>query len=273
MSDPTASLNETLTFIRQVAAEAGAAILEIAADDGIEYKHDDSPITRADLASNEVILARLRERFPDDAILSEESPDDPRRATQRRVWIIDPIDGTRDFIAQTGDYAVHIGLAIDGRPVLGVVHQPQTGETRFAVEGGGAFTERGGVITPLKVSTTDDLAALRVGVSRQYLPENVQGFLSEAALSARVQHIGASIKMMALAAGELELCVWLHGKEKLWDTCAPEIIVKEAGGIFTDIDGQSFTYDVADVHHRRGVVVSNNACHAELLKQLRPWFA
>src|SRR4029450_4911384 len=102
---------------------------------------DSSPVTAADEAANVCLIEKIGGAFPEDAILSEESPDDESRLGKRRVWIVDPLDGTRDFLAQTGDFCVLIGLTIDGVPVLGVAYQPVKDALYFARRGQGAFGE------------------------------------------------------------------------------------------------------------------------------------
>ena len=112
----------------EIARRAGAAVLELYAKQiHVEYKHAKEPVTEADLASNEVIVSALRASFPDDAILSEEAKDSDERLAASRVWVIDPIDGTKEYIDRNGQFAIMIGLAVDGEAVVGVVFQPVTG--------------------------------------------------------------------------------------------------------------------------------------------------
>ena len=120
------SLDRELEVARAAAREAGAAIMRFYGNAELEIhsKPDLSPVTAADEAANEVLIKAIHGAFPEDALLSEESPDDESRLSKPRVWIVDPLDGTRDFLAQTGDFCVLVGLAIDGAPVLGVAYQP-----------------------------------------------------------------------------------------------------------------------------------------------------
>ena len=240
----------------------------------VETKADRSPVTEADRAANARIVELLRAAFPDDAILSEEAPDDAARLARRRVWIVDPLDGTRDFVARTGQFAVHVGLAIDGAAVVGAVYQPVPDAMYAAAAGGGAWkTAAGGARTRLRVSAVGELGELRVGTSRLNAAGRLARFLAEAGLAARAVPMGASTKHMAMAEGALEACINLSPGEQEWDTCAPEVVIREAGGAFTDGDGRPFRYYGPDLGHYRGSIASNGACHAMLVALLRPHLA
>ena len=238
----------------------------------VDTKADDSPVTVADREANDAIVATLRAAFPDDALLSEESPDDQGRLVRSRVWIVDPLDGTRDFVARTGDFCVHVALAVAGTPRVGVVHHPVSGATYAAIEGGGAFVERDGARAPLRVATVAAAADVRLGVSRLNVGEGLRRALGETGLAGRAVAIGASVKLMAVAQGTLDAVVSFTPAEREWDTCAPEVIVREAGGAYTDLDGHPLRYNQPDTARRRGSLVSNGACHAALLGLLRPFF-
>ena len=256
------------------AQEAGRIILGHYGAGGVavETKPDDSPVTIADRQANDAIVQLLRATFPDDAILSEETPDDQARLGRSRVWIVDPLDGTRDFVARTGDFCVHVALAVDGIPTVGVVHQPVADATFQAVRGQGAVVDQAGARTPLRVSPTATAAEVRVGVSRLNISADLRQALAASGLDRRAVAIGASVKLMAVARGTLDAVVSFTAAEREWDTCAPEVIVREAGGRYTDLDGGPLRYNQPDTARRRGTLVTNGACHAELLAALGPAF-
>jgi len=267
-------LHAELAVAVQAARDAGAVILRhygsIAAE--AAAKPDGTPITRADLEANDLLVAALRAAFPDDGLLSEESVDDGGRLGRRRVWIVDPLDGTRDFVEHTGDFAVHVGLAIDGEPALGVVHQPTTGLTLTGVAGRGAAALVGGAAVPVRGSSVAPLERLRVGVSRTASDPPLARFVAAAeAARLTVVRMGASVKFMALAEGRLDAVVCLNDREREWDTCAPEAVLREAGCRITDLCGAPFRYNQPDVRHLRGSLASNGHCHADLLELARPF--
>lgn len=235
-------------------------------------KADDSPVTAADLEANDAILALLEARFPADSILSEETTDDRTRLGQARVWIVDPLDGTRDFVARTGDFAVHVGLSVDGRPAVGAVYQPVGDRLFWATRGTGAFVRDRAGERRLQVSGRADLGAARVAVTRLAATDGLARFLEATGLAARAENIGASIKMMALAEGRCEVSICLHGREKEWDTCAPEIIVTEAGGRVTDLDRAPFAYNRIAVAHARGILMTNGLLHETIATLAQPYF-
>lgn len=230
-------------------------------------KSDGSPVTDADLEANQILLEELRATFPDDAILSEEGGSSDDRLDKSRVWIIDPLDGTRDFVRRSGDFSVHVGLAIDGAAVVGAVYQPVTGRTFSAAAGGGAFCDD----APIAVSTADQLDDFRLATTRFAPATKLTSFIEDVWSPRVIERVGASVKMMSVASSELEVALWLTDREMEWDTCAPDVIIREAGGAITDLDGQPFRYNRPDPKHLRGVLVSNGRRHAELLELARPY--
>ena len=266
-----------LDAAERAARLGGAAILrhyQRGADVRIDIKPDQSPVTEADIEANGVIVDSLRAAFPDDGILSEELPDGEQRFGKRRVWIIDPLDGTRDFVARTDQFCVHVGLAVDGVAVVGAVFQPVAGRLYSARAGSGAHVDDGDGKPPavLRASRVADIAEMRVGVSRLNATGRLGACLAATGLGGRAVAMGASVKYNALARGELDLVINLSPGEQEWDTCAPEVVIREAGGTITDGDGRPFRYNQRDTAHRRGSLASNGVIHAALLEQLRPHF-
>jgi len=266
------SYEKELAVARAVAREAGAIIMGHYArpDIDVSTKADKSPVTAADLEANTHITRRLAAVFPDDAILTEETPDDGARLSKRRVWIIDPLDGTRDFVARTGDFCVHLGFAVDAEAVLGVVYQPTVESLAFAVRGGGAFEERGGQTRRLAASTLSAPGEIRIGVSRLNLDEGLGKCLAAAGMVDRAVRLGASVKHIALARGDLDAVLNLSPSEQEWDTCAPEVIMREAGCTVTNGDGVPFRYNQPDLYRPRGSAASNGHCHSLVLRVMAP---
>lgn len=158
-------------FICQLAIEAGRRILSSTSQPSrmVSYKPDGEPVTDADRAINTFLVTELQRRFPDDLVVSEEAEDDDarRRATAHRVWFVDPIDGTREFIAGNGEFSVMVGLCVEGCPVMGVVHQPTTGKTWYA-NAQGAWLAQGNTCQPLRVSSVNCIHDMTLAVSRSH---------------------------------------------------------------------------------------------------------
>ncbi|HVK86975.1 MAG TPA: 3'(2'),5'-bisphosphate nucleotidase CysQ [Kofleriaceae bacterium] len=255
--------------VAEVAARAAGELVAryyAAGPIAVEHKADASPVTAADRDANAAILEVLRAAFPGDAILSEESPDDGARLSATRVWIVDPLDGTRDFVKRTDDFAVHVGLAVDGEAVVGAVYLPVTRALFAAARGAGAWCEQGGARSALRVAP--DRGDLRVGISRHHLSERLRAALDAGGIVDR-RPIGASVKHMRVAAGELDAVINLSSGELEWDTCAPEVVLREAGGSYTDGDGAPFRYNQPDPEHHRGSIASSGASHARLVDLVR----
>ncbi len=258
-----------LSVARRAARAAGLAIRRRydEAATTTRDKDDGSPVTDADLEANQILLDELRAAFPDDAILSEEGGSSNDRLHSSRVWIIDPLDGTRDFVGRSGDFSVHVGLAVDGEAVVGAVYLPVTERTFWAAAGGGAFCDGAAIA----VSTTDRLASFRLATTRFAPAAELTAFIDDVWAPRAIERVGASVKMMSVASGDLEVALWLTDREQEWDTCAPEVIIREAGGTITDLDGRPLRYNRPDPRHPRGVLVSNGRLHAELLELARPY--
>lgn len=259
----------------EVAREAGAAILDLYQGPlDIQQKtgaDDREPVTEADTLANEIIVQRLGREFPDDGILAEESVDTVRRLNKSRVWMIDPLDGTNGFIDGNGDFAVQIGLTEDGQCVLGVVYQPLTDVLYRAVRGGGAWIERPGS-EPEKARVSDhvDISAMRLAASRSHRSPRMDIVIEAFSLKEEVRRGSVGIKVGLIVEQQCDLYVHLSPRTKQWDTCAPEIILQEAGGTITDLFGLPLKYNKAEVQNRNGIVASNGAAHAQIIESLAP---
>ncbi len=272
---PIHAFQRELTAAEEAARRAGEVLLHhyrAAQGPSVETKADGSPVSQADLAANAAIETTIRGAFPDDAWLSEESADDSARLTARRVWIIDPLDGTRGFLARTDDFAVHVALAIEGLPTVAVVYHPVQDTLYRAVLGQGAFREGRDGVQRLRTSQRTRIEEFRIGISRHLAPPALLAWLAREGLEAGVLRSGASIKYTALARGDLDAVVTATFGEKEWDSCAPELIIHEAGGRVSDADGARLRYNQPDVGRPRGVVSSNGACHGDLLARLAVLF-
>jgi 3'(2'), 5'-bisphosphate nucleotidase len=235
-------------------------------------KSGDSPVTSADLAANRCILDGLQSVLgtTEFAYLSEETyanqpPEE--RLGKPWVWIIDPLDGTKDFIQGTGEYASHIALAYNGRPVVAVVSCPGQGLLYSAVQGQGTFVEtKDGEKRRLQVSTKADPQELVLLTSRNHRSGPMEQLITQ--LPHHSQKAVGSIggKLAAIAEQQADLYLTVSGKSapKDWDFAAPDLILTEAGGQVTGFDGQPLVYNKADVSLWGGILASNGPCHGEL---------
>jgi 3'(2'), 5'-bisphosphate nucleotidase len=262
----------------ELAREAGAAILDLYEGPlDIEQKagaEDREPVTQADKLANEIIVQRLRSEFPEDGILAEESIDTVHRLDKSRVWMIDPLDGTTGFIEGNGDFAVQIGLTENGKCVLGVVYQPLTGVLYRAVRDGGTWIERP-EYEPEQAHVSDqkELSMMRLAASRSHRSRRMNKVVEAFGLKDEVLRGSVGIKVGLLVEQQCDLYVHLSPRTKQWDTCAPEIILREAGGCLTDLFGRTLSYNKADVQNRNGVVASNGAAHEIIIESLSPLLA
>lgn len=260
----------------ELAQRAGEAVLthyegDIIAESKIGVDKFDEPVTAADREASRLIVEGLQEHFPDDAILSEEEFDDSaHRLNKDRVWIIDPIDGTSGFIKKDGDFAVQIGLAVEGEPVAGIVLLPFHEVTYFAAKGGGAFRMDATETSQLRTSDIDDYSQMQMAVSRNHRSPKINTILAEFGVKGEMQRGSVGLKIGLIAEQTCDIYIHLSPRTKLWDTCAPQIILEEAGGRLTDLWGTTYRYDVGDVQNWGGIVASNGTIHDETIERLQP---
>ena len=277
LAKPT-SYDRELRLAVELAREAGAAILELY-DRPIEVlqKFDldlREPVTLADRIANELIVDAIHRQFPEDGILAEESVDTKRRLGKRRVWMIDPLDGTNGFIDGNGDFAVQIGLAEDAEAVLGVVYQPLTDLLYRAVRGQGTWIERPNAeAKQTRVSERSELSLMCLAASRSHRSPRMDRVVKAFGVKQEVQRGSVGIKVGLIIEQQCDLYVHLSPRTKQWDTCAPQIILKEAGGAFSDLFGNPITYNSAEVQHRNGLVATNGVAHASVVSALAPLLA
>lgn len=267
-----------LRIALELAREAGAAILDLYQGPlDIQQKSDADdrePVTQADKLANEIIVARLQREFPEDGILAEESIDTAHRLDKPRVWMIDPLDGTVGFIDGNGDFAVQIGLTENGECVLGVVYQPLTGVMYRAISGGGAWVERPDCVpVQARVSDHTEVSTMRLAASRSHRSPRMNKVVQAFGLQDEVLRGSVGIKVGLIMEQQCDIYVHLSPRTKQWDTCAPEVILREAGGSITDLFGRPLRYNHADVQNRNGVVASNGISHNLIVESLQPLLA
>ncbi len=249
------SLNRELNIAKELAIKAGKHILNIY--NGlitVKYKEDKSPLTEADKQSNEIIVSKLKEEFQNHAILSEESKDDKSRLNNDWCWIIDPLDGTKEFIKRNGEFTVNIALTYKHKVVLGVIYVPVTDELYYATKNQGAFYEKDGEIKKLQVS--DKKENLRLVMSRSHPSDKLKELIDRNDIK-NVKRAGSSLKGCLIAKGDAEV-YYRFGPTMEWDTAAMECIVKEAGGVFRQMDDTEMIYNRENSLNDKGFYILNN---------------
>ncbi|MDF2699100.1 MAG: inositol monophosphatase [Haloplasmataceae bacterium] len=242
---------------KKVAITAGKAIMEIYHNDfTVDYKDDFSPVTKADLLADNIILTKLKEAFPNHAFLSEESADDLSRLDNDYCFIIDPIDGTTEFISKSGEFTVNIGLAYKHEMVMGVIYVPVLDELYYAEKGKGAYKVKDRVYTKLNVSKRT--GKIRVAESRAHKTKSLSKLYEENVSNIeKVYEVGSTLKGCYLASGILDAFYKFGLGTKEWDVAAMAIIVEEAGGIFNELNHNKMLFNKADVRNVNGYYVIN----------------
>lgn len=235
---------QTLTQLVDISRRAGLAIMQwYEGDMGITHKSDDSPLTKADLASHHVIVAELERLWPEIPVLSEESADIPweTRQTWRQYWLVDPLDGTKEFINRNGEFTVNIALIRDHQPVLGVVHVPVTDVSYFGAKGEGAWRQQAAeAAQPMAIRQPAANPAVIVGSRSHANPELAQQL--EALGPHELISMGSSLKFCRVAEGLADFYPRL-GPTCEWDTGAAHAVVEAAGGQVVKIDGAPLDYN------------------------------
>ncbi|MBX6365769.1 MAG: 3'(2'),5'-bisphosphate nucleotidase CysQ [Gemmatimonadetes bacterium] len=258
-----------------VALESFGAAMEVT------FKSPDQPVTAADLGANAVLHERLLGERPEYGWLSEETADDRSRLSRRRVWVVDPIDGTRSFVAGDPEFAISIGLAEDGVAVVGVVHNPAAGELYWAVRGGGAWkadldaAARGAARQTGADAEGEALPpARRIHVRRERAADGrvllasrtelKHGEFDPFAEDWRLTPLGSTAYKLAKVAEGAGDAFLSRGPKSEWDVCAGGLLVAEAGGIATDLLGEPLRYNRPDPAVY-GILATNGELHGELL--------
>ena len=224
-----------------------AAILRVYHQEfAVEHKHDESPLTAADLASHRIIVQRLGELDPQLPVLSEEGADIPF-ATRRQwqdYWLIDPLDGTREFVKRNGEFTVNIARVRNGRPVLGVVHVPVSGISYLGQVDRGAWkVAADGKVSAIRVAARRHARA-RVAGSRSHAGDSLKRFLARLG-DHEIVSMGSSLKLCLVAEGSADIYPRL-GPTSEWDTAAAQAVVEAAGGSVTDTDLRPLRYNTKE---------------------------
>ena len=260
----------------ELARAAGAVLLRhyhspFLVEQKVNALQEMEEVTAADREANDLIVQRLSEEFPDDGILAEESKDTERRLEKQRVWLIDPMDGTKNFVQRDGDFAVQIGLAISGESVLGAVYQPVRDLLYYAAKGSGAWIE-GGTANPERMSVSSKVnpREMILASSRSHRSPRMERVVNLFGFKQEVRRGSVGVKIGLITEQQADVYLHLSPSTKQWDTCAPEIILHESGGRLTDLFGEPLRYNGVRIDNRNGIVATNGAVHELVIERLQP---
>lgn len=253
-------LTELTLAVEKIAREAGGEIKRIYEQGKFETftKDDESPVTSADYAANEIIVSALQMLTPNIPIISEESDEEAikDRRNWPQYWLIDPLDGTQEFVAGSGDFAVAIALVVNHMPTIGVIYAPIHDRCYFAIKGEGAFRRDSDGLSPIQVDKTTR-ETVRIAVSLRQAKALVESRLSESFCYEYIAMGSATLKACLVAQGGADVYMRI-GPTGEWDTGAAQCIVAEAGGDIYDLSINRLTYNERDTLANPNFVVCGN---------------
>ena len=253
-------------FLGLKAAEAGGKkILEVYNTKFFfEIKEDGGPVTSADILSQKAIKEILDNSGY--CALSEECAAGESKIRSKKMWIVDPLDGTSDFVDKTGEFAVLIGLVEDGIPCLGIIHQPVAGLYWVAEKGMGAYKSEGDNWEKISVNKIRDFSTALAVMSKHHFSEREREFLKYLGIKEFIQKGSCGLKAAEIACGNAELYFTFTDKIHEWDTAAAHCLIEEAGGRISDTQGAGLSYDKKTTNHPHGVLITNGFVHDEIVR-------
>lgn len=252
-----------------LARKAGRVIMDIYQKDfSVSYKGANDPVTEADQLANNLIVEGLAAAFPDDLIVAEESPLPTNCQPKGRIWYVDPLDGTKEFIAKNGEFSIMIGLTLDAKTQLGIVYRPTEDQLFVGITDKEAWVEDKGTRRPLKATQAKSQSALTLVASRSHRSPKLSPI--KQTLNIQEEHPMGSVglKIGFIATDGADLYMEPGPYTKAWDACAPEAIIRGAGGCFTDIHGNPIQYGTNEIRNLHGVLATTKDCHDRAKKAL-----
>lgn len=232
----------------------------------IQEKEDETPVTEADLLSQSILEKKLKKyKIP---LLTEETEDDLRRLNSDLVCIIDPLDGTSDFIQKTDEYAIMLGIVQIGIPVMGIVYSPAHNALYYAQREKGAWKRQHSTVTRLSVSTKSQYSEMTALISRNHLLPTEEKFIQQHHIGNTTVMGSAGLKLSRIAEGKADIYINSSDRTCEWDTCAGACILAEAGGILTDLVGQPITYNKKHTTHLKGFLATNATIHSKIIDDI-----
>ena len=249
----------------EAAMKAGKAVIEVYKNNfSYQVKDDNSPITEADIKSNGIIQETLS--ITNIPILSEENVDDLVRLKHEKIWIVDPLDGTSDFVEKTGEFTIMISLVQSSKPILGVIYWPTEDKLYVAQKNKGAYELFSGHWKKLNVNNISNLEKCHAVISRHHLSESDKKFIKKLNLLEFNQK-GSSLKVLDICSGKAEVYLTTTNKIKQWDTCASHCLISESGGKITSMYGEDLEFNTELINHKNGLLVTNGSIHNKIVKK------
>ena len=237
----------------------------------IKIKSDNSPVTQADLISQEKLFAFLKPLgFPiisEEALLDEGDFTALPRNEKSNFWVIDPLDGTKDFVQGTGEFSIMVGFVQEGNPIAGYMYQPTEDKFYFAEKGKGAFVKRENG-KPEKLYVDNRERNLRLVVSRNHFLDSDQEIIDKLGIRDVVKCGSIGLKIGIIAEGKADIFINSSDKTFIWDSCAPQLLLKEAGGMITDINGNALVYDGVTIKNSYGILGTNTLVYEKVLSEI-----
>lgn len=256
-----------IEIMSELSRKAGKATLDLYGRPiSIDYKASNDPVTEADHKANALIVEGLSRHFPQDTLVSEENPLPTHSLKSGRVWYIDPLDGTKEFMAGTGEFSVMIGLAIDGRSQCGVVYWPIRDELFVGIIGGMAWQESNGHRHALSALQSINPQSLMLIASRSHRPPHLDQLKQSLGITQEQTMGSVGLKIAQIVQGKADVYFELGGYTRAWDACAPEAILLAAGGSFTDAHGQPIHYGQEGCRNLHGLVAGTRDCHEQIIR-------
>lgn len=256
-------MDKFLTDVVEITLAAGAAIMQYYHSSfEVKDKKPDNPVTDADYAADRWLKDQLLRRLPEAGWLSEETVDSPERLARQLTWVVDPLDGTKEFVMGIPEFSVSVALVEDGAPLLGVIYNPPTGEMFTALQGGGVFLN-GQLV---RVSAHEELLGARVDASRS---ERKRGEFQPFEGVFNIKTMGSIAYKLARVAAGLTDATWSRGPKNEWDICAGVLMVQEAGGRCVDLDDNPFTFNQPTTLVN-GIIADNGHLHEQVFAALAP---
>lgn len=258
---------EELDVAQRLAREAGALILGYYGT-GMPVRQkpgEGGPVTEADLRANDFLVEGLRRAFPGDGVVAEELADTSDAGNSTRCWFVDPLDGTKEFVEGSGQFAVQIGLAVEGKACVGVVYRPIGDRMYAGAEGGPCVLEAGGERRPLRFPARGR-GKLRMVVSRSHRSRRIDALREKLGVDEVIRSGSVGLKCGLLAEDVADLYVHVSPLTYRWDSCGPEAILRAAGGVLTDMSGAPYRYQGEEIQNLRGLL----ACSPEVFEEVLP---